>query len=180
MTSPTVGFNVETVTYPTEKGTLNMKCWDVGGFKNVRSLMYKHYLSGVEALIWVDDSSHHERLEQSVRELCALVSALDAKEAEIPGSPKQPILILANKRDLPNVLGVEEINKRLASVITDRPYRVFPTSLKRALRDSGFREALTWLKTQLQDRETILKINKQQTRKPFAVSSSLITSLSRS
>lgn len=39
-TIPTVGFNVETITYK----NIEMTCWDIGGQKKIRSLWY-HYVS---------------------------------------------------------------------------------------------------------------------------------------
>ena len=45
-TIPTVGFNVEEVSYQ----NLTMTVWDVGGQKTIRNL-WKHYLSNNDAMV---------------------------------------------------------------------------------------------------------------------------------
>jgi small GTP-binding protein len=51
-TIPTIGFNVETVTY---KGT-NFTFWDVGGCDKIRPL-WRHYYQGTDAIIFVVNSA---------------------------------------------------------------------------------------------------------------------------
>ena len=51
-TIPTVGFNVEEITYQ----NLTITVWDVGGQKIIRNL-WKHYLANNDAVIFVVDSS---------------------------------------------------------------------------------------------------------------------------
>ena len=55
-TIPTIGFNVETVTYKNNYLTL----WDVGGCDKMRPLM-RHYFQNTQALIFVVDSHDRER-----------------------------------------------------------------------------------------------------------------------
>ena len=47
-TIPTIGFNVETVTYK----NINFTVWDVGGQDKIRKLWY-HYFTGTDAIIYV-------------------------------------------------------------------------------------------------------------------------------
>ena len=47
-TIPTIGFNVETVTYK----NINFTVWDVGGQDKIRKLWH-HYFTGTDAIIYV-------------------------------------------------------------------------------------------------------------------------------
>ncbi|CAK5120140.1 unnamed protein product [Meloidogyne enterolobii] len=53
---PTVGFNVETVTYK----NIKFSVWDVGGQEKIRPL-WRHYYVGTQALIFVVDSADVDR-----------------------------------------------------------------------------------------------------------------------
>ncbi|KAK6053719.1 ADP-ribosylation factor family protein [Cooperia oncophora] len=55
-TIPTVGFNVETVTYKNVK----FNVWDVGGQDKIRPL-WRHYYTGTQALIFVLDAADRDR-----------------------------------------------------------------------------------------------------------------------
>ena len=55
-TIPTVGFNVETVTYKNVK----FNVWDVGGQDKIRPL-WRHYYTGTQGLIFVVDCAEAER-----------------------------------------------------------------------------------------------------------------------
>merc|ERR1711990_280585 len=57
-TIPTVGFNVEEVTYK----NLRMTVWDIGGQDRIRKL-WCHYYVGTQGLIFVVDSSDRDRIE---------------------------------------------------------------------------------------------------------------------
>ncbi|KAL9641988.1 hypothetical protein ABK040_004044 [Willaertia magna] len=97
---PTIGFNVETIKY---KGKA-MTVWDVGGQDKIRPL-WRHYYMGTNALIFVVNSNDRERMDDAKDELQRLIS-----EEELQGIP---ILIYANKQDLPNALSVAEIVDKL-------------------------------------------------------------------
>jgi len=70
-TIPTVGFNVETVTFKKVK----FNVWDVGGQDKIRPL-WRHYFAGTQALIFVVDSSDHERIEEARTELMRIITDL--------------------------------------------------------------------------------------------------------
>ena len=56
---------------------------------------------------------------------------------------KAPILILANKQDLENVMTPDEISDILVlSKIKERPWAIFKCS---AVKEVGLEEAMTWL-----------------------------------
>jgi len=60
-----------------------------------------------------------------------------------PSLNECPILIFANKQDLPNAMSIEEIKERLElNTITNRKWHVQPTC---AITGEGINEGLTWL-----------------------------------
>jgi small GTP-binding protein len=83
---PTVGFNVKEVVFD----KLQFLLWDLGGQTNIRQ-MWKYYYKGTDGLIYVIDSSDHERLKENKIELENLLS-----QEELKGCC---LLIIANKMD---------------------------------------------------------------------------------
>lgn len=100
VTLPTVGFNVETVTYK----NIDFTVWDVGGQDKIRGL-WKHYYLGTDALIWCVDSSDRERLDMARDELHRVLSEDLLRDVKV--------LVFANKMDLPNAFGPSEIAEGL-------------------------------------------------------------------
>ena len=87
-TIPTVGFNVESVTYKNVK----FNVWDVGGQDKIRPL-WRHYYSGTQGLIFVVDSSDTARVEEARSELHKIINDREMKDALL--------LVFANKQDVP-------------------------------------------------------------------------------
>jgi len=108
-TIPTVGFNVETVTYKNVK----FNVWDVGGQDKIRPL-WRHYFSGMfgngravevgyrcansvmigtQGLIFVIDSSDKARIDEARQELHRIINDREMKESLL--------LVFANKQDIP-------------------------------------------------------------------------------
>ena len=87
-TIPTVGFNVETVTYKNVK----FNVWDVGGQDKIRPL-WRHYYTGTQGLVFVVDSQDRERIDEAKQELHRILSDREMKECLL--------LVFANKQDLP-------------------------------------------------------------------------------
>ena len=52
-TIPTIGFNVETVTYR----NLEFNCWDVGGQDKIRPL-WRHYFAGTQVITLINYSAN--------------------------------------------------------------------------------------------------------------------------
>lgn len=109
-TIPTVGFNVETVTYKNVK----FNVWDVGGQDKIRPL-WRHYytgnkgkskfhmkfflkkkwhiiLTGTQGLIFVVDCADRDRIDEARTELHRIINDREMRDAII--------LIFANKQDL--------------------------------------------------------------------------------
>ncbi|KAG8790166.1 hypothetical protein FRC17_009001 [Serendipita sp. 399] len=130
-TVPTVGFNVETVVYKNIKLVL----WDLGGQSSMRSL-WRCYFQNTSAIIYVIDSNDKARLKTSKAEL---LSMLD--EDELKGVP---LLVFANKQDIPGALTPYEISEELgiAEGEMSRPWSVRGCC---AVKGEGLHEGLDWL-----------------------------------
>jgi ADP-ribosylation factor protein 6 len=131
-TIPTVGFNVETVSYRNVK----FNVWDVGGQDKIRPL-WRHYYTGTQGLIFVVDCSDKERIEEAKKELHKIIFDREMKDAII--------LVFANKQDLKGALSPEVIPEMLdLNKIDDRNWYVQPCV---ATTGDGLQEGLTWMST---------------------------------
>jgi small GTP-binding protein len=129
-TIPTVGFNVETMSYK----NLTMTMWDVGGQDRIRAL-WDHYYPGTDAVIYVVDSADTERLDQSANELHKMLEHDDLKNAHV--------LVYANKQDLNGAISPNEVAEKMRmSSLKGRLWNVQGTS---AVVGSGLTEGLDWL-----------------------------------
>ena len=92
-TVPTVGFNCEKVKCTSGKAKgICFNIWDVGGQDKVRPL-WKSYTRNTDGIVFVVDSVDVERLEEARLELLRTAKSTD--------NAGVPILIVANKQDLP-------------------------------------------------------------------------------
>lgn len=104
-TIPTKGFNMEKIKMPVGSGrAITFQVWDVGGQEKLRPL-WKSYTRRTDGLVFVVDSAEAERLEEAKVELHKIT-----RTSENQGVP---LLVLANKQDLPAALPVCEVEKLL-------------------------------------------------------------------
>ncbi|CAL1129501.1 unnamed protein product [Cladocopium goreaui] len=144
MTIPTIGFNVETVEYR----NLRLTVWDIGGQDIIRPL-WRHYFLGTHAMIFVVDSSDHRRIQEAREELWTML-----KEPEF--SAEAPVLVLANKQDLPDAMSGKEVSEKLGLLeIEGRPILVQPSS---APKGEGLFEGLDWLTKAMTRRERAVSL----------------------
>jgi small GTP-binding protein len=101
LTIPTVGFNVETVS-PC-KG-VSFTVWDVGGQYKIRQL-WRYYFQNSQGLIYVVDSSDTLRFAESSEELHAIMNNDEMRDV--------PVVVIANKQDLPNAVSCGEMASKL-------------------------------------------------------------------
>ncbi len=94
-TVPTVGLNVEQITYR----NFTVALWDLGG---AATMLWKHYYQNTDAVIFVVDSSDRARVETVREELINVLSDPDLAEA--------PLLVYANKQDKEGAMGVEDLS----------------------------------------------------------------------
>ncbi|KAF2425221.1 ARF/SAR superfamily [Tothia fuscella] len=130
-TIPTVGFNVETVTYKNTK----FNVWDVGGQDKIRPL-WRHYFSGTQGLVFVIDSSDRDRLDEARTELARIIQDREMKDALL--------LVFANKQDVPGALRPDELSRRLKldDIAKNHIWKVEPSC---ATTGEGIFEGLAWL-----------------------------------
>ena len=141
-TIPTIGWNVETLEY---KNSITFICWDSGGRGKIRPL-YRHYYKQTNALIWVVDSNDKERIDDTngydntvKEELFETINEEELKDV--------PLLIFANKQDLPNAMSVKEITERLGlNQLRNRKWYIQATC---ATSGDGLYEGLDWLSNTL-------------------------------
>ncbi|XP_029450322.1 ADP-ribosylation factor-like [Rhinatrema bivittatum] len=100
-TIPTIGFNVETVE-PIKNVTFTV--WDVGGQQKIR-ILWKHYFTNTDGLVFVVDSADSERFIEAKSELKAILDNDEMKGV--------PYVVLANKQDLPGARSPHELVEEL-------------------------------------------------------------------
>lgn len=129
-TIPTVGFNVESVTYKNVK----FNVWDVGGQDKIRPL-WRHYFSGTQGLIFVIDSNDRARIDEARQELHRIILDREMKEALL--------LVFANKQDIPGSMTPTEVSEKLRlAQLKERVWNVVPSC---ATTGEGLLEGLSWL-----------------------------------
>lgn len=74
--------------------------WDLGGQTGLRPY-WRCYYQDTNAVVFVIDSADRERLEIAKQELDLML-----QEEELRGAP---VLVLANKQDLPNAMNELEV-----------------------------------------------------------------------
>merc|ERR1712224_246833 len=136
-TIPTIGFNVETVEYK----NISFTVWDVGGQDKIRPL-WRHYYSGVNAIIFVIDSNDRDRIEDAREELMKMLEEDDLQGATL--------LVLANKQDLPNSMPAAEVVDKLGlHSLKSRKWFIQSCC---ATTGDGLYEGLDWMVTTLSSR----------------------------
>ena len=95
-TFPTIGYNRETIKY--NKKSLNI--WDIRF--NDNSNLYKHFYHFMNGIIYVIDSTHD--IKYIIGKLKEIINDIDT--FNYPKIKKIPILIWANKQDLPNAIDI--------------------------------------------------------------------------
>jgi GTPase SAR1 family protein len=146
-TIPTIGFNVETVQYK----NINFTLWDVGGQDKIRPL-WRHYYTNTNGIVFVVDSNDRQRIdEDSIKSsgYCSNEDAAASAEEELHRMlatdelRNVPLLVLANKQDLPNAMDVNEVSKRLGlKNLRNRKWYIQGTC---ATTGDGIYEGLDWL-----------------------------------
>uniref|UniRef100_A0A3B4A175 ADP-ribosylation factor-like 11 n=1 Tax=Periophthalmus magnuspinnatus TaxID=409849 RepID=A0A3B4A175_9GOBI len=113
-TVPTKGFNMERVRLSGGGGGGGglYQVWDVGGQDKQRPL-WKAYARRTDGLVFVVDAADTERLEEARAELHRM--------ARCPESQGAPILLLANKQDLPGAMTPAQVRLMLRAVFKSGP-----------------------------------------------------------
>ncbi|KAF8367167.1 hypothetical protein PRIPAC_84996 [Pristionchus pacificus] len=133
-TIPTIGFNVEQVTYR----NLAFTIWDVGGQHKIRPL-WKYYFQNTQALIYVVDCSDVGRMDEARDELHGVLDDPEMTDVKL--------LVYANKQDLPTAISPTELTHKLnLHALRGRDWYVQSSNARTA---DGLLEGLEWLEGQL-------------------------------
>jgi len=129
-TTPTIGFNVETVEYR----NLKFAVWDVGGQDKIRKL-WRYYYENVRGIIFVVDSNDRNRIVNAQKELQVLLEEEPLKDAVV--------LVFANKQDLPDAMSTAQVSEKLGlTTLRSRKWHVQSSS---ATAGEGLVEGFDWL-----------------------------------
>jgi len=157
-TIPTIGFNVETGQRHKKGkgGDLGCVSWDVGGEDKIRPL-WRHFLEGIDGLWFVVDSNDKERMEEASRELKWFLKE-DLLE-------RCPLLIFANKQDLPNALSPEEVAVRMGfdpDEDQEEDWKLRPWYVQGGCATSGegLNESVEWLVDTIENNPRMMNVKK--------------------
>ncbi|KAF6206742.1 hypothetical protein GE061_017978 [Apolygus lucorum] len=128
----TVGLNIGKI----DIAGVRLNFWDLGGQEELQSLWDKYYAE-CHAIIYIVDSNDRERIPESKETFDKMISS-----EHLSGVP---LLLLANKQDIPECMGVREVKpifNKNAHLIGRRDCMVMAVS---ALNGDGVDEGIRWL-----------------------------------
>lgn len=122
-------------------GGVEFDCYDLGGHEEAREVWADYYVDA-SAIIYMVDAYDRGRFAESKVQLDALLT--DGRLAEVP------IVVLANKIDLPRAASESEVRQALGMVHTSgkggsthgRPIELFMCSV---VQRSGYADGIRWL-----------------------------------
>ncbi|XP_039985962.1 ADP-ribosylation factor-like protein 14 [Xiphias gladius] len=150
VTVPTVGFNVETL--ETDRSSPSLTVWDVGGQKKMRP-HWKHHYTDTAGLMFVVDSWDHERMDEARKELHRVLRYESLRGV--------PLVVLANKQDLPGALSPEALCLKLdlRGMCEGRAWFIQPCSATTGMGlEEGFRRIVYLMKTPLKQTQQDIKV----------------------
>uniref|UniRef100_A0A6B2LMV7 ADP-ribosylation factor n=1 Tax=Arcella intermedia TaxID=1963864 RepID=A0A6B2LMV7_9EUKA len=129
-TVPTIGFNNETIDHKKSRFIV----WDIGGQGPIRPL-WRHYYMNTTGLIYVVDANESGRVQEAAEELKNVLKGVELKDA--------PLLVYANKLDLPQAMTVSELTTKLDLLsLVGRKWYIQGAC---AMTGDGLWEGLDWL-----------------------------------
>ena len=112
--------------------------WDIGGQREIRPY-WKNYFENTDGLVYVVDSSDDGRLKECHEELANLIGEEALK--------KVPLLVFANKQDLPNACETAQmVNELGLNQLHGRKWYIMSCC---ATSGEGLFEGLDWLSKEL-------------------------------
>lgn len=144
-TIPTLGVNHEIISHD----AMELECWDIGGLDKMRPL-WSQYSRDSDAVIFVVDAADMTRLKLAAEELAALYTTTSRRNSI---QSDHPLLILANKQDLPNAVSPEVVHDVLnVSSLPVQQVKVFPCT---ANDRQSLIQGVSWLTTQLKNKRPL-------------------------
>lgn len=139
-TSPTVGFNVETMEARKNRENIALTVWDVGGQRPMRQ-HWQSYHQDTAAVVFVVDSSDRSRLNEAKKELETTLGCEHLRG--------RPLIVLANKQDVDNAMTVSDVKDGFAlqKLCADRDWFVQPCSASTGVGvEEAFRRVVAMIK----------------------------------
>lgn len=127
-------------------GTSTLWAWEAGGRERFRAISEAYYRNA-KGFAFVVDSSDQNGINEACQEL-----GLMKREKRCE---KKPILILANKQDLPNAMPIDELKTVLALNEFDEGI-VWHIQAASAFRNQGIREGFEWLASNLAPQPNVM------------------------
>lgn len=149
VTVPTVGFNVEML--ETKEKGFGMTVWDVGG-QHLMRVHWEHYYQDAAGLVFVVDSEDKARIIEAKQELEKILGNKNLKDL--------PLIVLANKQDLPGAAGARDVAEmlNLKELCNNRRWFLQSSSAKTgAGLEECFRMMAHFLKTAVREEEECLQ-----------------------
>nr|PNR30361.1 hypothetical protein PHYPA_026677 [Physcomitrium patens] len=143
---PTVGLNIGRV----EAHKTKLIFWDLGGQLGLRSIWEKYY-EEAHAVVYVVDSASRNRFEDTKSALEKVVRHPDLQGA--------PILVFANKQDLPNAVNAEELSRYLE--LKDQKSVQLRVQGISAYEGTGIQEGVLWLVEAMKNNVRTLQLQRQ-------------------
>ncbi|KXS20969.1 ARF/SAR superfamily [Gonapodya prolifera JEL478] len=137
--APTVGLNIAKIPITS---TARLNFWDLGGQREMRSL-WPQYYDECHGIVFVIDSCDEERLD----ECRAAADSLLTSDLTL----NVPLILLANKQDLPTALPPHELKERFVNRIAERMgARESGVMAVSAIEGTGVKDAIDWIWTRVQ------------------------------
>ena len=137
-TMPTFGFNNESMS----RAGFDVDLFDLGGGKRIRGI-WKAYMADVHGCIFVVDSAAEDRLHE-----CREVFAETLRDPHLSG---KPIVVFANKQDLPTAKSAAEIAEGLGlTTLQNARHHIVPcTALRRSADEARLLPIFSQLRPQI-------------------------------
>ena len=140
---PIMGIDFEKLTIDENQ----LLVWSIGGRSAYRPLWSRHY-SNMSAFIFVVDSNDHQNIDEASTQLHQLTSDDNFRE--------KPLLIFANKRDLPNAMDIDQLRDKLH---LDNLSKKIQWHLQAvcAIQNQGLQQGFQWLMTSIREKDDPVK-----------------------
>mmetsp|Transcript_52692 Transcript_52692/g.133779 ORF Transcript_52692/g.133779 Transcript_52692/m.133779 type:complete len:190 (+) Transcript_52692:46-615(+) len=130
----TIGWTVQSV----DCRNLEFYGWSVS-FQGPRMMRrcWRHYFQSAHGIIFVVDCNDRERLDDARDELMSVLAEDELRDV--------PLLVYANKQDLPNALNAADLTEQLRLWNTNDRQRQWYVQGTCALTGAGLHDGLAWL-----------------------------------
>ncbi|KAJ3218319.1 hypothetical protein HDU67_006091 [Dinochytrium kinnereticum] len=153
---PTIGLNIGKI----ELQSVRLNFWDLGGQRDLLRIWSKYYTE-CHGVIFVIDSTDEGRI-QDVKDAFGQYKMVISSDL-IEGVP---VLMLANKADMPGALSVADVKERFNDVAMKLGARDSKVMAVSALRGEGVRDAIDWLYVRLDRNREAMAPSKAKAKAP--------------